>query len=141
MFLPRSGLGVEFLQLFLSLASAPLCLLHSSSLVLRFSGRNTCTAGAAAYHRYIPKVLKDFWRSQDGYLAHDWTDLRLTLESIYDDTLALSRHSEQKLMEFVKQSFKHCMNDEEDVLQYYQHFLVLSKPLLDSHWLTYSECD
>ena len=91
--------------------------------------------------RYIPKVLKDFWRSQDGYLARDWTDLRLTLEGIYDDTSALSHHSEQKLMDFVKQSSKHRMNDEEDVLQYYRHFLVLSKPLLDSHRLTYSERD
>ena len=38
MFLLGSGLGVEFLRLSLSLASAPLCLLHSGSPVLRFSG-------------------------------------------------------------------------------------------------------
>ena len=50
MFLPGSGLEVEFLRLSLSLVSAPLCLLHSGSPVLR-SGQDTCTAGAAAYHR------------------------------------------------------------------------------------------
>lgn len=33
------------------------------------------------------------------------------------------------------------MNDKEDVLQYYQHFLVLSKPLLDSQQLTIREHD
>ena len=33
------------------------------------------------------------------------------------------------------------MNDEEDVLQYYRHFLVLSKPLLDSQRLTIGEHD
>ena len=37
MFLLGSGLGVEFLQLSLSLASAPLCLLRSGSPVLQFS--------------------------------------------------------------------------------------------------------
>ena len=37
MFLLGSGLGVEFLQLSLLLASAPLCLLRSGSPVLRFS--------------------------------------------------------------------------------------------------------
>ena len=56
MFLLGSGFGVEFLRLSLSLASAPLCLLRSGSPVLR-SGRNTCTAGAAAYQRLRRKRI------------------------------------------------------------------------------------
>jgi hypothetical protein len=34
--------------------------------------------------RYIPLALRDLWKSLDGYLAHDWTDFRRTLEDIYD---------------------------------------------------------
>ena len=91
--------------------------------------------------RYIPLPLRDLWKSLDGYLARDWIDLKLTIEEIYDDTSALSRHSEQKLLDFVRQSSKSRMSNEEDVLQYYRHFLVLSKPLLDSHRLTSGERD
>ncbi len=32
-----------------------------------------------------------------------------------------------------------CIGDKKDVLHYYQQFLVLSKPLLDSHQLTNGE--
>ena len=91
--------------------------------------------------RYIPFALRDLWKSLDGYQAQDWTDLKADLLGIYDGTSALSRHSEQKLLEFVRESSKSRMNDEGDVLQYYRHFLVLSKPLLDSHRLTTGERD
>jgi hypothetical protein len=91
--------------------------------------------------RYIPLTLRDLWKSLDSFQLHDWADLRTTLEDIYDGTSSLSRHSGQKLMEFVRNSSKTRMNDEEDVLQYYRHFLVLSKPLIDSQRLTTGERD
>ena len=89
--------------------------------------------------RYIPLELRDLWKSLDGYLAGDWQDLRLTLEEIYESTSALSRHSEQKLQDFIRHSSKSHMNDEGDVLHYYCQFLLLSKPLLDSQRLTNGE--
>ena len=91
--------------------------------------------------RYIPLALRDLWKSWESYQRHDWAALRATLEDIYDGTSSLSRHSGQKLMEFVKNSSKTCMSDEEDVLQYYRQFLVLSKPLIDSQRLTAGERD
>lgn len=62
---------------------------------------------------YTPRPL------EDGYLAHDWTDVRRTLEDIYDGPSALSRHSKQEFLNFVRLSSKPCMNTEEDVLYYY----------------------
>jgi len=91
--------------------------------------------------RYIPVHLRDLWRSLNGYLMHSWVDLRLALKEIYDDTSTLSRHSEQKLADFVRYSSKARMNDEEDVLQYYRWFLIFSKPLLNSHHMTTGKCD
>jgi hypothetical protein len=102
--------------------------------------------------RYIPLHLRDLWKSLDGYSAHDWTDFRLALEEIYGSPSAPSRHTEQKLLDFMRYSSKSCMNDEEDVLSYYRQFLVLSKPLLDSQrlstdkrnkvfWLGFHPCD
>jgi hypothetical protein len=35
--------------------------------------------------------LRDFWKCLDGYQTHDWADLKLALEKIYDGTLASSR--------------------------------------------------
>ncbi|KAN0118727.1 hypothetical protein V8E52_004838 [Russula decolorans] len=89
--------------------------------------------------RYIPLFLRDFWKSQNGYAAGDWTGLKRELLDIYDDTSAHSRHSRQKLVEFVRRSVKLHMRDEEDVQNYYRQSIVLSKPLLDSHHLTIDE--
>ena len=93
--------------------------------------------------RYISPSLRDFWKSLDSYQAHNWTDLRLTLEEIYDGPSAPTRscHSEQKLRDFARQSSKFCMNGEEDVLQYYRHFLTLGKPLCNSKHLSTNECN
>jgi hypothetical protein len=90
---------------------------------------------------YITCSLRDFWKSLDSYRAYNWTDLRLTLEEIYDGPSVPSRHSEQKLRDFVRQSSKLCMNGEEDVLQYYRHFLALGKPLCNSKRLSTNECN
>jgi hypothetical protein len=91
--------------------------------------------------RYIPISLQDFWKSQNGYSTGDWADLKHDLLDIYDDTPAQSHHSKQKLVDFIRWSAKLHMHDEEDVQEYYQQFLVLSKPLLDAHHLTIGECN
>ena len=91
--------------------------------------------------RYIPYSHRALWKSLDGYVARDWTEFRQNLEEIYDGPLVLSRHLEQRLLDFVRESSKLCMNDEADVLQYYRDFLALSKPLLDSQRLSIYERD
>ena len=86
--------------------------------------------------RYIPYSHRALWKSLNGYVARNWTEFRQNLEEIYDGPSVPSRHSEQRLLDFVRESSKSCMNDEADVLQYYQDFLALSKPLLDSQRLS-----
>ena len=91
--------------------------------------------------RYIPYSHRVLWKSLDGYVARDWTEFRANLEEIYDGPSVPSRHSEQRLLDFVRESSKSRMNDEADVLQYYRDFLALSKPLLDSQRLSIYERD
>ena len=91
--------------------------------------------------RYIPTALRDLWKSLDGYITHDWADLRRSLEHIYANASARSRHSKQKLHDFIRYSSKQQMTEEEDVLQYYRRFLVFSKPLMDARRLTDEECN
>lgn len=86
--------------------------------------------------RYIPLSLRDFWKSLDGYSACNWTDFRLAVEEVHEGPSAPSRHSEQKLQDFIRHSSKLRMSDEEDVLHYDRQFLVLRKLLLDSQRLT-----
>ena len=71
---------------------------------------------------YITCSLRDFWKSLDSYRAYNWTDLRLTLEEIYEGPSVPSCHSEQKLRNFVRQSSKLCMDEEEDVLVVLQYY-------------------
>jgi hypothetical protein len=89
--------------------------------------------------RYIPLHLRDLWKSLDGYSAHDWTDFRLALEEIYDSPSTPSRHTEQKLLDFIRHSSRSRMSGEEDVLSYYRQFLALSKRLVDSQRLSTSK--
>ena len=85
--------------------------------------------------RYIPFSLRDFWKSRNGYAAGNCANLKRELLDIYDDTSAQSRHSEQKLVDFVRQSAK-LRRCNKDVQNYYREFLVLSDPLLAPHRLT-----
>ena len=39
--------------------------------------------------RYTTPDLRDFWKSQDGYLALDWRALKRELVKLYDDGSAL----------------------------------------------------
>jgi hypothetical protein len=63
----------------------------------------------------MPVSLRDFWKSQNRYVAGDWTGLKCGLLDIYDDTSAQSRHSEQKLVDFVRRLVKLRIHDEEGV--------------------------
>jgi hypothetical protein len=91
--------------------------------------------------RYIPYSFRDLWKSLDGYVSRDWTSFKLNLEEIYDGPSVPSRHSEQKLLDFVRDSSRYRMNSEGDVLQYYRDFLALSKPLVDSQRLSIHKRD
>ena len=103
-----------------------------SHRVLYFPGR----VSNLIEDRYIPFSLRDLWKSLDGYLARNWTDLRLTLEDIYESTSAQSRHLEKKLFNLVRHSLKSCMSDEEDVLCCCWQFLTLSMPLQNAQRLS-----
>ena len=89
--------------------------------------------------RYTKSDLRDFWKSQDGYIASDWRDLKQELLKLYAGASALRRYSERKLQGFARDSARSCMRSEEDVVKYYRHFIVLCKPLLDSQRLTTGE--
>ena len=91
--------------------------------------------------RYVAPSQRDLWKLLDGYIAHDWDDLCLALKDIYVDTTTQGRSSRQKLYEFTIQSAQSRMNEQGDILQYYRRFLLLSKPLLDSHVITTKERD
>ncbi|KAI0267962.1 hypothetical protein BGY98DRAFT_374765 [Russula aff. rugulosa BPL654] len=91
--------------------------------------------------RYIPLTHRDLWKSLEGYATHHWADFRLGLEDIYAGISAHSRHSKQKLYDFVKYASKTRMNEEEDVQRYYCRFMIFSKPLKDSQRLTDEECN
>ena len=86
--------------------------------------------------RYIPYSHRALWKSLDCYAARECTEFRLNLEEIYNGPSVPSRHSEQRVLDFVRESSKLCMNDEADVLHYYRDFLALSKLLLDLQCLS-----
>jgi hypothetical protein len=41
---------------------------------------------------YIPLSFRDFWKSLDGYRAHDWTDLGRELEHFREGPSTFNRH-------------------------------------------------
>jgi hypothetical protein len=90
---------------------------------------------------YIAPSHRDLWRSLDEFHIYDWTRYCQALSQIYESTSAEGQYSQHKLLEFVKTASKIHKTEEEDVLQYYRHFILLSKPLLDSQWLTKEEQD
>jgi len=52
-----------------------------------------------------------------------------------------SQYSKRKLFNFIEDSAQFFMEEENDVLRYYQEFNLLSKPLFNSGQLTSQECD
>ena len=74
-------------------------------------------------------------------MAHEWTEFRQNLKEIYDGPSVPSHHLKQRLLDFVCESSKLCMNNEADILQYYWDFLALSKPLLDLQCVSIHKCE
>jgi hypothetical protein len=109
------------------------------------SARNSPTAAdrqkVETITRYTTPKLQDFWESLNGYVASDWKNLKRELLKLFKSPSALMRHSEQKLRGFAQESARSRMRSVADVVYYYREFLVLSKPLLDSQWLTPSARD
>ncbi|KAI9429320.1 hypothetical protein BJY52DRAFT_1200592 [Lactarius psammicola] len=91
--------------------------------------------------RYIPHDLRDLWKILDGYTAQDWAIFRQSLERTYERTSAQSRHSKQKLYDFVHYHSQSRMRDEESVIQYYRQFIVFSKPLTENRRITDDDHD
>ena len=89
--------------------------------------------------RYIASSHRDLCRSLDEYSNSDLTGFRQALSHIYESPSMEGKYSQQKLSDFVKLASKTRKKEEEDVRQYYRKFLILSKPLLDSHELTKQE--
>ncbi|KAH8987703.1 hypothetical protein EDB86DRAFT_3082037 [Lactarius hatsudake] len=86
--------------------------------------------------RYIPHDLRDLWKILDSYATHDWALFQQSLERIYEGTLAQSRHSKQKLYDFAHYNSQTHMCNEEDIIHYYQQFLVFCQPLIEDHQIT-----
>ena len=89
--------------------------------------------------RYVAKTHKDFWRAMDGYKTNDWEDLCEDLRASYLSATVEGRHSLHKLQDFVRDSARTRMNEEQDVISYHRKFLMLSKHLYDAQEITPKE--
>jgi len=89
--------------------------------------------------RYVPVEIHDLWQLLDGYLEHNWAQFQEEICEIYEEGDLLSRYSKQKLADYTRQASHSQKKDKEDVGKYYQRFLILSKPLLQSQRLTEDE--
>jgi predicted Fe-S protein YdhL (DUF1289 family) len=85
---------------------------------------------------YVAVPHCNFWMAAEGYATHDWDDFCQALRKTYMDISTWGRYTQDKLRDFVWESCKHRRREEEDILQYYRQFQVLSKPLLDANRLT-----
>ncbi|KAI9446706.1 hypothetical protein H4582DRAFT_2069989 [Lactarius indigo] len=90
---------------------------------------------------YIPPELRELWRLLEGYPARDWALFCQSLVEIYDGASAQSRHSKQKLYDFAHHNSQTHMRDEEDIIEYYRRFLVVSEPIVGANRITTDECD
>ncbi|KAI0273202.1 hypothetical protein BGY98DRAFT_1188997 [Russula aff. rugulosa BPL654] len=90
---------------------------------------------------YIQLAHRDLWKSLDGYTTRNWVDLRRDLEDIYAGPSTYSCYSKQKLYGLTRYFAQTRISSEEDVLWYYQRFLILSRLLRDARRLSDKECD
>ena len=72
----------------------------------------------------------------DSYSLKDWRDFRTDLENLYLDTTPSSRYTRVGLQEFVQISAQTRIQDKDDLMLYYRHFLQISNPLHLSHQLS-----
>jgi hypothetical protein len=86
--------------------------------------------------RYLSREIRDFWKSHNNYLTGNWRELKRELLTFYNGSSSRKRYSEEKLREFARRTSKLRMRNENEVNHYYWQFMLLSKPLLDSHRLT-----
>jgi len=80
---------------------------------------------------YIAPTHRDLWKSLDEFHLSDWTGFCQALSRVYESTSTQGRYSQQKPSEFIKTAAKTHKTEEDDILQYYRRFLILSKPLLE----------
>jgi len=85
--------------------------------------------------RYMAHSQQDLWKSMEGFMVSDWRDLCDGLREMYLEAPLEHRYSKQKLSDFVNCMSKVRISEEKDILDYYQQFCLLSKILVDSHWL------
>jgi len=88
---------------------------------------------------YIAQSQRDIWKSLEGYVNCDWSDLCRNLRDEYVNPTPQGRYSKQKLQDYTNRRARHQIKDKEDVLKYYRVFNRLSKPLLDSDRITTGE--
>ena len=60
---------------------------------------------------------------------------------LYHSQKLQDRHDEQDLFDYVMESMEKPINSEDDVLEYYDQFRELAKPLFKKHWLNKDEGD
>ncbi|KAH9044080.1 hypothetical protein EDB83DRAFT_1576383 [Lactarius deliciosus] len=86
--------------------------------------------------RYVAPLLRDFWRSLNGYRSHDWPLFRQSLIKVFGSTTPRPQVMRQRLLSYVQDSSRTRMNCADDVIRYYRQFLCLGEPLVHSGHLT-----
>jgi len=59
----------------------------------------------------------------------------------YNSPQSQRKHVKKNIFDYVRWSMEEAMHDEDNVNKYYNRFLDLAKPLLNSHWLDNEECN
>ncbi|KAH9044889.1 hypothetical protein EDB83DRAFT_2677265 [Lactarius deliciosus] len=86
--------------------------------------------------RYVAPLLRDFWRSLNGYRSRDWPLFRQSLIKVFGSTTPRPQVMRQRLLSYVQDSSRTRMNCADDVIRYYRQFLCLGEPLVHSGHLT-----
>ena len=82
--------------------------------------------------RYVARSQRDLWKSMEGFVVSDWSDLCDELRGTYLEAPLEHRYSKRKLSDFVNRTSKVRISEEKDVLDYYWQFCLLSKILINT---------
>jgi hypothetical protein len=91
--------------------------------------------------RYVTSSHRNFWMLTEGYATGDWDAFCRALKRTYVDVSSRGKYNRDKLGDYTRQTCRYRMRDEEDILQYFRQFAILSKPLIEARALTESERD
>jgi hypothetical protein len=91
--------------------------------------------------RYMAYSQQDLWKSMEGFVVSNWSDLCNELCGTYLEAPLEHRYSKRKLSDFINRMSKVRISEEKDVLDYYRQFCLLSKILVDTRCLDTEGCN